>query len=301
MIEVIIALIVVFTIFPVLGRKVYGISSRKVLTFYFIGVGLLFAFIMIFSTFDPEISIQIIETYQTQIFSGNSVFFSVLLIFYAFGGIGFIGSLAERTSELIEEVNMFADLKKRTKFKEYFLFLIYGYLFVFSIYSAVEVMTILLGVGFKLEFKIMKDFFLTFQFESIYVFILGISLYNLKAFKFGYFSKEFWRSQLSFRELESSAWRYLRKFSAIFFFVFSTYMAIIMFFIDFYNLTSPFGEYGQTSLLLVFFIFSTLESLYFYKNKHKLVEQLKIQDKDFKKKVDENILLENDDEDEIKF
>lgn len=301
MIEVIIALIVIFTIFPVLGRKVYGISSKKVLTFYFIGVGLLFAFIMIFSTFDNEISIQIIETYPTQIFSGNLVFFSVLLIFYAFGGIGFIGSLAEKTSELIEGVKMFADLKKRTKIKEYFLFLIFGYLFFFSIYSGVEIMTILLGVEFKLEFEIIKSFLLTFQFESIYVVILGISLYNLKAFMYGYFSKEFWRSQTAWKDLESTPFRYIRKFSAIFFFVFSTYMAIIMFFIDFYNLTNPFGEFGQISLLLVFFIFSTFESLYFYKNKHKLVEQLKIQDKDFKKKVDENIMLENDDEDEIKF
>ena len=74
-----------------------------------------------------------------------------------------------------------------------------------------------------------------------------------------------------------------------------------MFFIDIYNLTNPFGDYGQTSLLLVFFIFSTLESLYFYKNKHKLVEQLKIQANGYKKKVDENILIEKDDEDEIKF
>jgi hypothetical protein len=196
---------------------------------------------------------------------------------------------------------MFTDLKKRTKLKEYFLFLIYGYLFFFSIYSAVEIMTILLGVSFKPEFGIINNFLLAFQFESVYVVILGISLYNLKAFMFGYFSKEFWRSQLSFKELEQTPLRYFRKFTAIFFFVFSTYMAIIMFFIDIYNLTSPFGEYGQTSLLLVFFVFSTLESLYFYKNRHKLVEQLKIQADGYKKKVDENIMVEKDDEDEIKF
>ena len=300
MIALIIAIIVMLTLIPFIGRKIYLLETRKLFSIFFIAIGAMVGFNIGFSImpFNLNLPVEIGFVFWNQIFSINVFFFGAMLIFYIFGGIGFVGSIAEKSSELIEEVKLFSDLKKRTSLKSYMLFLIYGYIFVFGIFSANKVITLLLGIEFMPIFYGIREFYFLL-FENVYIVVVGISLYNIKAFKYGYFSREFWKQNLSFKERENTLIRYLRKFLVIFFFVWAIYTAIIIFFIDIHEIISPFGHYGPETLQLVFYSFSFAESIYFYKNKEKLVDPLRIQDKDFKKKVDDNIIIEDDDE--IKF
>jgi hypothetical protein len=300
MIALIVAIVILLTLIPFIGRKIYLLETKILLSIFFIGLGAMVGFNIGFSywPFNLNLPVEIGVVFRDQILSTNVFFFGAMLIFYIFGGIGFVGSIAEKTSELIEEVKLFSDLKKRTSFKSYLLFLFYGYIFIFGIFSANKVISLLLGIEFRPVFFGIREFYFIL-FENVYIVIIGISLYNIKAFKFGYFSREFWKQNLSFKERENTLVRYLRKFLVIFFFVWAVYTAVIIFLIDIYEISSPFGEYGPETLQLVFYSFSFIEIIYFYMNKEKLVDPLRVQDKDFKKKIDENIVIEEDDE--IKF
>jgi hypothetical protein len=296
----IIAIVIIFFVFPYLGKRIYPLKTKRLISIYMIGVGVLFAINMIFSdSIDAERGGVIINIYFTQFLSANMIFIFIVLFFF-FGGVGFFGSLAEKSSEVIEDLNLFTDLKRRTSPKAYIMYLVYGYTFIFGIFALNKVFLIILGVTYKPEFIGLEYIFQALQMESLWVVIIGISLFCLKSFKYGYFSKEFWKTNVPYSQMAPKWYRFIRKATVIFMFVWANYVALMIIIIDIFSLTSPFGTYGGLDAMqLVFYTASFIQSLYFYTNMEKIVDPLKVNASDFKKKIDKNIKV--DDKNQIKF
>ncbi|MCP4760444.1 MAG: hypothetical protein GY870_01600 [archaeon] len=298
LIHTIIALIIIIIIFPVIGKKIYQLNSKKTLFPFSISIGVLFGIIMVFSSpIDLTRPAIIISIYLDHLIPFN-FFFVLILVFYVLGGLGFIGSLSEFSGEIIEDINLFTEIKKRTTPKSYLMYLIYGYVFSLGVYSANMIFRILLGIEFNfVDIQLTID---ALFFESILIQIVGISLYFVKAFTLGFFSREFFRGNLSYKETERTFLRYIRKLIVIFFFVWGNYLFIILFFIETLNIPDPFGSYAIESLKLFFFLSCFIECLYFYRNRDSLIDQRKMKSEDFKQKIDKDIKLDTD-TDEIKF
>ncbi|MHA1340059.1 MAG: hypothetical protein ACTSRZ_07605 [Promethearchaeota archaeon] len=309
--SLIIVLLLLIFVFPFIGRKIYFLSTNKVLSIYLLSLAVFFAFNIAFvDNFKPTQIIEILAIYWRSTITFEWLFF-YMFVFYFIGGIGFFGSLAEKAGELIEDSKLFSDLKKRTTPKTFIAYLLYGYCFAFGVYSGAESLIILLGVSYKSAFNFVLNILSYLQFKSPLIYIIGISLFSIKAFKYGYFSKEFWKYELTYEERRDTFLRYLRKFIVIFFYCWGVYLAVLLYYIDYFGLTTPFDYNDLDTLILVFYISLYLESIYFFKNKQNLVHHLKVQQKDYKKKVDESIELsgkveqkEKDwdfDEEDIKF
>ncbi|MHA1111137.1 MAG: hypothetical protein ACTSRE_08540, partial [Promethearchaeota archaeon] len=190
-----------------------------------------------------------------------------------------------------------------------FMYLFYGYVFVFSVYALSRILLIGLGVTYKFPWQ--EQLYAALGFENVLLVLVGSSLFLLKCFNFGIFSREYWKS-LSIEESEDNTWRILRKLIIIFIFVWAVYITFILFFVQLFELeTSLFTiytlSYTETepiihSLQLVFYFTTVFQTLYFFSHMYKLVSSLKSVDPNFKKKVDETIKIDDDDDDDdIKF
>lgn len=294
--NIIISLVLVFLAFPFLGSKIYPLknSKKKFFSAYFIGIAILLVINIIFST---SINLSkaglVFIVYGNEVFSSNfNLFFLLMLIFYAVGGLGFFGGLAEKTGEYIENVDLYSTLEqRRLSPKKYVSNLAHGYLFIYGIYAFNQIIMILLGMQYKSDFTWLGDIFNLLQFNrSLYVTVIGITFFAYKSFKFGFFTSEYFNKNPNPNKMNITPLRVLRKLIAIFFFVIGCYLATIVAFIERYNLSNPFGETEAfDALQMIFFITLFLESLYFYTQSSKLVDALKTTDKSFKVKTDEGI------------
>ena len=305
---IIIALGLIFVAFPFVGRLLYIFKNRlgRLLSVYFIGVAGFFALNMILSESPLNISYIVDIIFQLK----EIKFVYILsLILYFFGGFGLFGSISEKSVEILEEVDLLSTLERRKSLiKQYFMYLFYGYVFLFSVYALSRILLIGLGVTYKFPWQ--QQLYTALGFENVLIVLVGFSLFLLKCFNFGIFSREYWKS-LSVEESEDNAWRILRKLVIIFLFVWAVYIAFILFFVQIFGLeTSLFTAstltYGETvpiinSLQLVFYITMVFQTLYFFSHMYKLVSSLKSVDPNFKKKVDETIKIDDDDDDDIKF
>lgn len=289
-----IGILLIILVFPTLGKKIYKFSTRKLLFIYLISISILCLLNIVFAgSFDPNNTVEILAIY-INLTSDVEILFFFMLGFYITGGLGLFGSLAEISSETIEDSFLFANLKKKASPKAYFSYMIYGYLFALGVYSASKIFIILLGIEIRPELIFFKDIFLGLQFESIILVIIGITLWSIKSFKYGYFSKEYWKSGLSYQQTRDTWYRYLRKFIVVFFYSWGIYVACITYIIEAYHLTTPFN-YGDFDTIQIIYYFSILfESIYFYKNKGKIVEHLRVQQKDFAKKEDKSLKVEEE-------
>jgi hypothetical protein len=223
------------------------------------------------------------------------------------GGFGFFGSIAEKSAEILEEIDLLSTLERRRKVvKQYFMYVLYGYVFIFSVYSFSKILLIIMGL--PTPQLILESIYTALGFESILTVLAGTTLFLLKSFNYGVFSREYWKS-LSQEESEDTTWRTLRRLFIIFLFVWAVYISFIVFFVEIFQLqtslfTSSTLTYEDTqpiihSLKLVFYITTTIQSMYFYTHIYKLVSALKSVDPNFKKKVDSTIKIDEDEE--IKF
>lgn len=309
-IYIIIAIALVFLLFPYLGRKLYHLNQRKFFSIYLIGIGIMFTVNVAFSnTFDPSQSVEIISIYWERIVNIDLLFIFIVF-FYTTGGLGLVGSLAELSSEWIEDVNLYSDLKKHTTPKAYIFYLIYGYIVIFSMYAPAKFLMILLGIEYNPAYAGIETLFNALQFESTFIVILGITLFSIKAFKLGYTSKDYWKTNLTYEERRATWYRYVRKFFVVFIYSWGVYIACILYFIEIFSLTPPFEYGGLEAMHLLFYLCGFIESIYFYTHKTELVAALKTEDEDYKKKEDESIIIEEEepeeeklpfDDDEIKF
>ncbi|TFG16938.1 MAG: hypothetical protein EU530_11285 [Promethearchaeota archaeon] len=305
----IIALGLILIAFPFIGRLLYVFKNRlgRLLSVYFIGVAGFFALNMILSETPLNIS------YTGEIFSslkGVKFVYILSLILYFFGGFGLFGSISEKSVEVLEEVDLLSTLERRKSWiKQYFMYLLYGYVFLFSVYALSRILLIVLGVSPKFAWQ--DQLYTALGFESVLLVLVGASLFLLKCFNFGIFSREYWKS-LSVEESEDNAWRIFRKLIIIFIFVWALYITFILFFVQIFQLetslfTADILTYGEAepivhSLKLIFYITTVFQTIYFFSHMFKLVSSLKSVDPNFKKKVDDTIIIDDDhDDDDIKF
>lgn len=289
-----IGIFLIIAVFPTIGKRIYKSSTKRLMSVYLISISVLCLLTIVFAgSFDPNNAVEIFSIY-INLTSDVEILFFFMLGFYITGGLGLFGSLAELSSETIEDSNLFANLKKKASPKAFLSYLVYGYLFVLGIYSAAKIFTILLGIEIKPELIFFQNILLGLQFESLLLVILGITLWNIKAFKFGYFSKEYWKSGLSYQQTRDTWYRYLRKFIVVFFYSWGIYVACITYIIEVFSLSTPFNYGDFDTIQIVYYFAILLESIYFYKNKMKIVEHLKVQQKDFAKKEDKSIKVEEE-------
>ena len=81
----IIGIVLYGTFMPFIGKTIYPFRSKKLISIYFISIGILFALNMIFmETIDPSYASQIFSDYGAQL---ATPMFYVLFLFYAAGGM----------------------------------------------------------------------------------------------------------------------------------------------------------------------------------------------------------------------
>ena len=303
---IIIAIGLIFGVFPFLGRLIYIIKHKvgRLLSVYFLCVAALFALGMILSD-----SINL--NYTVEIFkqlNGFKFVYIASLFLYFFAGFGFFGSLAEKSVEILEEIDLLSTLEKRKSLlKQYLMYVIFGYVFVFCAYALSKLLLLLLGVVTS-KYIWETQLFTALGFESVVLVSIGVFLFLLKSFNYGVFSRENWKS-LSAEESEDTTWRISRKLIIIFIFIWAIYTLVIVFFVQYFSLgTSLFTNdvltYETTipifhSLQIAFYLTTTIQTLYFLTHIYKLVSALKSVDPNFKKKVDNSIKINEDDD--IKF
>jgi hypothetical protein len=300
-----IAIGLILGVFPFVGRLMYVIKHKvgRLLSVYFLGVVGLFGLNMIL--YEPPINLQ----YTLEIFNllkGIKFVYILSIILFFFGGFGLFGSIAEKSFEVLEEIDLLSTLERRKSIlKQYFGYLFFGYVFVFSVYALSKLLLLLLGVTPNTW---LMELYTSLGFESVFLVLVGTSLFLLKSFKYGVFSREFHKN-LSVEESEDTAWRTTRKLVIIFVFVWAVYITFILFFIQIFKLETQLftgvllsyiaAEPIFHSLQIVFYITTTFQTLYFLTHIYKLVSSLKSVDPNYKKKVDETIKIDPDEE--IKF
>jgi len=289
--SLLVSLSIIFFVLPIVGKKIYNLSTRKVIGIYLLTLLGLFFFILIFiDSYDLTQCLEICSIYWNSIISMEILFY-FMGAFYLIGGIGFFGSIAEKSGEITEDLNLLSKIEPRNNVKAYFSQLLYGYCFAFGLYSGLEIIFILLGVKFKPQFNFIGNIINYLQFKSIFIYIIGMTLFSIKAFKYGYFSKEFWKYELSYKERRNTWYRYLRKFIVVFFYFWGVYLSILLYYIDYFHLITPFEYNDLDMLLLIFYLSVYIESFYFYTNKKKLIHHLQVKKEDYKVKIDKTIQI----------
>ena len=294
-----IGIILYLTLIPFLGKKLYPIRGKKLISIYIIGISVVFGFSMVFmSSINPSNAGTIFQEFQGQL--SNPVFY-LLFLCYMCAGVGIFGSLAEKSAEIIEDVDLFKDLKKTLSVKRFIMNMIYGNCFLYSVYSANEVFIILLDIQYKDSFLWFVEIWKGLGYTNIFVVLIGINFFFLKAFRLGFFSFEYWKVDLS---LKREKYAILRKLLVIFLYIWANYIALMMFVIEKYGLNNTF-HVAFTLNNLVFHVFTVSATLIFYLNMRKIVDALKSGGKDYKKKINKQIIIEpeadSDYSNELKF
>ena len=102
---------------------------------------------------------------------------------YFLGGFGLFGSVAEKSVEVLEEINLLSTLERRKSVvKQYFMYLLYGYVFVFSVYSFSKILLIIMGTPTPI--LQLEKVYTCLGFESVLLVLVGSSLFFLKCFYF---------------------------------------------------------------------------------------------------------------------
>ncbi len=298
----------VFGGFPFLGRLIYIMKNKlgRLLSVYFLSIAGFFALNVVLSadTINFRYTVDIFNQLQ-----GIKLTYILSLILYFLGGFGLFGSIGEKSVEVLEEIDLLSTLERRKSvLKQYFMYLFYGYVFVFSVYSFSKILLIVMGMANPIPQ--LEKIYTCLGFESVLLVLVGSSLFLLKSFNYGLFSREYHKS-LSAEESEDTTWKTLRKLFIIFVFVWAVYISFIVFFVQIFTLdTSLFTANPLTfeetvpiihSLQFVFYATTTFQTLYFFTHIYKLVSSLKSVDPNFKKKVDDSIKIDVDTDDDIKF
>ena len=305
----IIAAGIILGAFRFLGRFLYVLKNKvgRLLSIYFIGIAGFFALNIILSNYPLNLKYTIDIVNQLK---EIKIVYVLSLILYFLGGFGLFGSVAEKSVEILEDINLLSTLERRkSQLKRYFMYILYGYVFTFSVYALARILLIILGVTYKYDWQ--EKVYTALGFESPLLVLVGTSLFLLKSFNYGIISRGgYWKS-LSHAETEDTAWSIFRKLIIIFLFVWAVYISFILFFVQIFRLeTSLFTatplNYDSTKLILhslqlIFYITTTIQTLYFLTHIYKIVSSLKSVDPNFKKKIDESIKIEEDQDDDIKF
>ncbi len=279
----ILIILTITVISPFLGRIFYKMDNKRVFLFYFIistGVTVLIYLL----TDHPGWSsaeANIGEYFQNLIRFRTAYVFSFLT--YIIGGFGIIGGTLEYAGEQTESAEAYKKYKRSAPIILYFSYLIYGYIFLFAVYSFSRFLTLFFQWEYSANLTEVESFFANMQFHNSIFVGVGFLLFTIKAFRFGVFSIEFYRSEFhpSVADLGPIRKEIRRNFACILG-AMGLFVSVWVYIIE--NFPTGVEEniaFGKS----FYYLAATLQAIIFYLLKDRFVDQLKPLAKQFEIKV----------------
>lgn len=268
---------------PILGRIFYKMENRPLFVIYII-VSALFTLLIYFLTDHPgwnSAADNIALYFQNLIKFKTAYVFSFLT--YIFAGFGIIGGTLEYAGERTESAEAYKKYKKTAPIILYFSYLIYGYIFLFAVYSFSQFLTIFFQWEYSPNVTYVGEFLNNVQFHNAIIVSIGSLLFTIKAFRFGVLSFEFYRSEFHPSVADIGPVRKeIRRNFALIVGAIGIFVSIWVYIIENNATTEPqnivFGK-------CFFFLAATIEAILFYLLKDRFVDQLKPLDKQYEIKV----------------
>ena len=289
-----ISLIILLVGCPLLGKLLYGMKNKHAFAFYGT-ISLAITILLFFLTEHRSLDL---------IFSEWGVYFShivdplgivlITIIVYITAGIGLIGGILEYVGEKTETAETYKHFKKFNKVKLYFFNFIYGYIFLFAIFSFSQFLIIFLQWEYKISWDFLNETLTFMQLNSIILPILGSILFGIKIFYSGFFSLEFYKSEFDPSMTKvGPKMRFFRHLISWFFGTLGVFVGIMTFFLEYYENTADLNLYLGKSF---FFLAATIQSFLFYIFKDRYVDQLKPLKKQYELKPGKGVttLLDKD-------
>ena len=231
----------------------------------------------------------------------------IMVVVYITAGIGLIGGILEFIGERTESAETYKDFKKFTKVKLVFYYFIYGYIFIFAVFSFSQFLIIFFQWEYKLNWNFFDEILNFMQLYNILLPILGSILFGIKIFYSGFFSLEFYKSEFDPSMMKiGPKFKFFRHLLSWFFGTLGVFIGIMIFFLEFYENTADLNLYLGKSF---FFLAASIQAILFYIFKDRYVDQLKPLKKQFELKpgkgvttlLDEDAKSMEDHDSELKF
>lgn len=283
LIEWITVLGIILIICPILGKIFYDMKNIHALIFY-IGISVMVTLLLFFLTdqlSSTELQ-QVFSEYRTQFLASPGLYI-VSIISYLMAGIGILGGSLEFAGENIETEATYRKIQILSPFKLYFLYLIYGYIFLFAVFAFSQFLTELLRWEYPVQTEFVENVVDLIQFRSIWLPIFGSFFFAMKTYKYGLFSVEFLRSELH-PSVAEVPWgiREFRRVIACLIGPVIMYFSAFMYFIE---KEPPLGDEYLPIGKALFFLAASLQAILFYIFKNRFIDQLKPLDKQYSLKV----------------
>jgi hypothetical protein len=193
--ELISALVLLLIVFPIIGFLMYKIENNKIVALIFVISAVTVTLVVYFTA--SERSLAFLETHIVNYFNGLVHFEAIViitLIGFLFAGSGFVGGALEFIGEKAESNLQERRVKSIATFKLYFLFMLYGYLVCYSIYSVSHVFSILLSYQHDpTKYGVILNLITYLQFNGYLPMLLGVLFFMIKTFRYGIFSLEYFK------------------------------------------------------------------------------------------------------------
>ncbi|WP_457559615.1 hypothetical protein [Candidatus Harpocratesius sp.] len=277
-------ILIVGIICPILGRIFYKMEN-KIIFFVYLIVSIILTIVIYFLTSHPnwDTVLNNIEIYfQNLVQFKTGYVFSFIV--YILAGFGIIGGTLEYVGEQTESAEAYKKYKWSAPIVLYFSYLVYGYIFIFAVYSFSQFLTFFFLWEYPVHTTGFEDFILNIQFHSTILVSIGIFLFTIKAFRFGIFSFEFYRSEFHPSVANIGPIRKeIRRNVALIMGAIGLFVSIWIYVIENYTPNDPGVNiaFGKS----FFFFAASIEAILFYLLKDRFVDQLKPMDKQYEIKV----------------
>ncbi|MHA1584356.1 MAG: hypothetical protein ACTSWL_03820 [Promethearchaeota archaeon] len=282
---------------PFLGKIFYEMKSKFAIWFYLGSAAIVTTILLIISR--PS-SIAFEDTFIN--YFKNLIRFKPLYLFtfitYLLAGIGIIGGILEYVGEQTESEEAYKNLKKLSKIRLYFFYLIYGYIFFFAIFACSQFIMIFFQREYNTDPSLIQGILETIQFHNIIITGIGVLLFARKSFHYGFFSFEFYRSEFDPAIADLNPWRReFRRGIAVILGIGMLFICGFIYFLEKYTPnTAEDISYGKS----IFFLAATVEAVIFYIFRNRFIDQLKPASKQFGLKVGTGRKLGGEEEEEEK-
>jgi len=240
--------------------------------------------------FSDHSSAQDLEAYYGSFFGRlyplehlYNLLFIFIFLSFVFAGVGIIGGVLEYVGEAKEATEVYHNYEKSSGIKLYGFLLVYGYIFLFAVFSLSE----FLIFAFKWEYPDTLWFVPTFisymLFDSVILMVIGSVLFGYKTFKFGVHSMEFYKTDYDPDVTDiSKTRRGFRQFMGCSIGTMGVFCSLLVFVFDLF----PVSDIGSFHIpKAFFFLTATIQSVYFYTHREKYIDQLKPIDEQYGLKV----------------
>ncbi len=264
-------ILLIFIFFPLLGQSLYKLKNSTLFTIYLIfSIGFsIIIYLLASHTSWNDIS-NMWESYFSNLFRLKLTYVFSLSIFII-AGIGFIGGILEFVGEQTETANAYKKYDKFSPIKLYFYFQLYGYIFVFAIFAFSQFLTSLLFWEFSDEnIRFLFDILL---YHNAIIASVGIILYSMKVFRYGFLSIEFYRSEFHPSVVNAGPKiKMFRQFMAFILCPIGLYITVLMLLLI---KDTPDRDANLIIGKTFFFLATIIHSILFYLLKDKFIDQLK--------------------------